>query len=210
VFLIRVLEVLLPPLFLLGIIGYGAVRFVRFLEGAFGITSGRSERDLLQTLEKARSLVAGIREKLPRVDPDNPGPLELELEELVERRLPDALDRQRRLLEHLKQRRSSDLVREERDLCKKLQATQDPELRELLERNVALVQERIETLARLELANHKANARVRAVLINLESFEDHLVVNEFGAVAQSDSQIEALVEDVKLLEAAYDELELDE
>lgn len=207
---LKLLEVLLPPIFIVGVIGFGAFRFVRYLERVFGITSGQPERELLETLERARSLVGSIQEKLAAIDPDHPDALRLELEELVEKRLPEALDRQRRLLTHLAGSRRSDLVREERDLVKKLKSTEDQELLALLERNLQLVRDRLETLDRLELAGRKASAQVRAVMINLEAFEDRLVASEIGRISQADRQIEALVEDVKLLEAAYDEIQLDE
>lgn len=209
-YLITLLEVLLPPLFILGCIGYGAYRFVRVLERFFGISSGQPERELLRTLDRARSLAASIQEKLPDSDPEHPGALESELEELVERRLPEALDRQRRLLEHLGGGRRSDLVREEKDIRKKLQTTRDSELRALLERNLDMIGERLETLDKLELASRKASAQVQAVLINLQAFEDRLVASEFSKISRSDRQIEALVEDVKLLEATYDEIQLDD
>lgn len=207
-FLIRLLEVLLPAALILGVIGFGAYRFVKVLEGLFGVGAG-PDRELVASATRAREVAARIQRLLPECDPQHPSALHQELEELVERRLPTALDRQRKLLEHLGSRSAADLVKEERDLSRKLGSSMDPELRTLLKRNLDLLRERIVTLERLELASRKADAQIRAVLINLEAFEDRLVASEYGKVAGADLQIEALVEDVKLLEAAYDELQLE-
>lgn len=206
-FFVTILEVLLPPLLVLGLIGFGAYRLVRFLEGTFGIGGGE-HRELLDGVGRAREQVARIRHLLPE-DTDG-GVVVKELEELVEKRLPDALERQRELLTHLSARSEAALRTEEREVRRKLQGAQDPELRRLLERNLDLLQGRIVTRQRLDLASRKADAQIRAVLINLGAFEDRLVARQFDTVEGADRQVESLVEDVKLLEAAYDDLQLEE
>jgi hypothetical protein len=206
-FFIRILEVLLPPLLVMGFIGYGAYRLVRFLEGTFGITGGE-QRELLEGVSRARGQLERIRSLLP-AETDG-GVVVAELEELVENRLPAALERQRQLLTHLTTRSEAGLRNEEREIRRKLQGAKDAELRKLLERNLDLVQGRIATRQRLELASRKADAQIRAVLINLGVFEDRLVAQEFDTVKGAGRQVESLVEDVELLEAAYDDLQLED
>jgi hypothetical protein len=206
-FFIRILEVLLPPLLAMVVIGYGAYRLVRFLEGTFGIGGGE-QRELLEGVSRARVQLERIRGLLP-AETDG-GVVVAELEELVEKRLPAALERQRQLLTHLTTRSEAGLKTEEREIRRKLQGAKDAELRKLLERNLDLVQGRLATRQRLELASRKADAQIRAVLINLGVFEDRLVAQEFDTVKGAGRQVESLVEDVELLEAAYDDLQLEE
>ena len=206
-FFITILEVLLPPLLAMVLIGFGAYKLVRLLEGTFGIGGGE-QRELLEGVGRARQQLERIRELLPA---ETDGGVVLgELEELVEQRLPATLERQRQLLTHLTTRSEAALKTEERDIRRKLQAAKDPELRKLLERNLDLVQGRIATRQRLDLASRKADAQIRAVLINLGAFEDRLVAQEFDTVRGAGRQVESLVEDVELLEAAYDDLQIEE
>ncbi len=187
---------------------YAGWRLVRYLEDRDALGPGL-DPDLLERMRSARLIVERIQARLPAWGGQPGGAIGAELEELVTRRLPSALDRQKRLVEYLAGRSRADLVKEERELRRKLGGARDEELRKLLQRNHDLVQGRLESYDRLGLTCQKADAQIRAVLLNLESLEDGLVAREFATVEGADHAIENLVEDVKLLESAYEDIDLE-
>lgn len=187
---------------------FGAYRVYRFLEDHFAL-GAVPERQALAKMEQARSLANRIRTLLPAAAGGEHGAIGLELEELIDQRLPGVLDRQRRLLEHLARKSRARLIQDEREIRRNLASARDPELRGLYERNLEACLERLETHDRLSLASRKADAQIRSVLLGLEALEDRLVASEFAKVDRGALELEALNEDVKLLEAAYEEIELD-
>lgn len=187
---------------------YLAWRGFCFLEAHFLPARADRRRQLEGGLERARQVSERIRGLLPEAGGSG-GPLMVELEELVERRLPSALQRQKQLIEHLALKDRNSLVREQKDLAMQLAKARDNELVDLLQRNLDMVQARIDTVDSLDLASRKADAQIRALLLSLEGVEDRLLASRFAKVKAGDLQIEEIVQEVRLLEAAYDEIEID-
>lgn len=201
---LTLLRILLPPLLVVLGFGYAAYRITRALEEHF-LGPSLSTGELAKSASRAQEILARIRKRLPETE-EGASILLDELEGLVETRLPGILERQRLLLEHLSETRNHRLPAEERDLSKRLSQAKDPELRDLLQENLRLLERRREEREALELASRKMDAQISSILIHLESFEDHLVATRFGDLKGKRPEIAALVEDVHLLEEAYDEL----
>lgn len=205
--LFRMLQIVLPFVLVLGGMGFAAYGLVAFLERRRELAAAGGDPALLATMQKARAITGRIRTLLPESAGGTGEALGGALDEIVGVRLPAALERQRRLLAHLAGRDRAGLLAELAGLQKKVAAIGDRELKGLTERNIELLRARIDSLDRLEAASHKADAYIRSLLLNLEAFEDRLAASALGKVDTADRRIGAMIEDVKLLEAAYDDLE---
>jgi len=132
-----------------------------------------------------------------------------QINDIIESKLPRLSETQSRLTAYLKEKPRSTLEREIEFLKKELEASNDPDVRRLVEKNIKLAVERLDTHSRIAILRERTLAQIKNVLLTLESLEDRVVSLKL-AETEPDVvlQLENTVGDVNQLEVELKKLRL--
>jgi hypothetical protein len=182
---------------------YGAARLILSLSRtALGIEQDPAER--------ARKIAARMQGHLT----DSTAgalyaPMLEQIGEVVKTRLPRLVETRDRLADYLHRRHPKVLQREVESLKAELARTGDPKLRELVERNLQLALEGLDTHEQMQLVHDRTCAQIRNVVLTLETLEDRVVTANVAALSGDVApQLDAMVADVEALEAEFRKLKL--
>lgn len=165
-------------------------------------------------LESAREIADRIRAALRRdhgAGGEVAADFETEVTDILEKRLPRAIENRHRLTEYLAHLDQLAIERDVRDFRTRLKACDDDDLREVLRKNLALAEERSTNVRRLGTLRDKTEAQIRQVILGLQNLEDKVLSLRIadgsvpGGVAGALDDVRG---EVDLLEAEYRKMEI--
>lgn len=195
---------LLILLFITGLVMYGATRLILALgRGLIGI-------DNQNPAERARRIAERMQGHLADSTAGTMyGPVLEQIGEVVKTRLPRLVETRERLAEYLHRKNPASLQREVNALKAELARTSDPQLRQLVEKNLRLALAGLDTQEQMQLVHDRTCAQIRNVVLTLERLEDRVVTANLAS-HQGDvaPQLESMLADVDALEAEFRKLKL--
>jgi hypothetical protein len=137
------------------------------------------------------------------------GPVLAQIDEIVQARLPRLSATRDRLNAYLRDKRRDVLDRQIDDLRRELASTTDPALALIVEKNLALALERLESHGRITVLHDRTVAQIRNVLLTLEALEDRVVSVKLAEKDQDLAPaLEGMLDEVNQLESEYRRLQL--
>jgi predicted nucleic acid-binding Zn-ribbon protein len=188
--------------------GVGAFFTARYVYRKTRTLLGYDDED---PVDKARSIARRVHRQLEASTGSSEvyGTLLRQISEVVETKLPRLASTRDRLSAFLSAKPRAKIESEIRQFQEELARASDPEVQRLIEKNIRLAFERLDTLEKISTLRERTVAQIKNVQLTVESLEDRFVSLKLhegrGDVVP---QLEGLMGEVDLLEAELKKMKL--